>query len=215
MKLLIVAAGCLLVALGGVASGQGISPNGSPVSSPQVQQKSKPARGHGLPKSAAGGSIKRTPAKNQNQANTGNPRGDKANVGANNVRPSYSDALRRYRHERHNRAWWKQRFTVIVLVGGGYYYWDAGYWCPAWGYDPAYEYYDYDGPIYTYGNLLPDQVILNVQRALKQLGYYAGGLTGSLGPATRQALANYQADAGLEATGAIDAATVEALGLSG
>ena len=136
------------------------------------------------------------------------------NAGANNVRPSYSDALRRYRHERHHRDWWKQHFTVIVLVGGGYYYLDSGYWCPALGYDPSYEYYDYDGPIYTYGNLLPDQVILNVQRALKQLGYYTGGLNGSLGPATRQALARYQEDAGLEVTGAIDAATVEALGLN-
>ncbi|MDQ2823945.1 MAG: peptidoglycan-binding protein [Verrucomicrobiota bacterium] len=38
-------------------------------------------------------------------------------------------------------------------------------------------------------------------------------MTGSIGPATREALANYQQDAGLEATGAIDAATVEALGL--
>ena len=36
------------------------------------------------------------------------------------------------------------------------------------------RYHDYDGPIYTYGNLLPDQVIVNVQRALQGLGYYAG-----------------------------------------
>jgi hypothetical protein len=126
---------------------------------------------------------------------------------------SYSDALRRYHHERHNRNWWRQRFTTIVLVGGGYYYWDAGYWCPAWGYDPSYEYYDYDGPIYTYGNLLPDQVILNVQRALQQLGYYSGGLTGSLSSATRAAIAAYQQDVGLVVTAVVDAPTVEALGL--
>lgn len=126
---------------------------------------------------------------------------------------SYAEALRRYRHERHERAWWHRHFTTIVLVGGGYYYWNAGYWCPAWGFDPAYEYYDYDGPIYTYGNLLPDQVILNVQRALQQLRYYAGGFTGSLGSATRAALAAYQEDTGLEITGVIDAETVQALGL--
>lgn len=190
-KQIIVAAGCLLIALGEGASGQGPSPNVSPAFS----QKSKPAR---VQRSRL--LIKRTPANNQNQANAV-------------VRRSYSDALRRYRRERHNRVWWKQRFTTIVLAGGGYYYWDTGYWYPAWGYDPAYEYYDYDGPIYTYGNLLPDQVIWNVQRALKQLGYYAGGLTGSLGPSSRQALANYQQDAGLDPTGAIDAATVEAMGL--
>ena len=207
MKLLIVLAGCLLIALGGVGSGQGVSPNGSPALSPEAQRKGKPARVHGSKQL----SIKRAVPKNQNQANAGNSKGDNANVNAN--KQSYSDALRKYRHERHNRVWWREHFTVFVLVGGGYYYWDAGYWFPAWGYDPTYQYYDYDGPIYTYGNLLPDQVIVNVQRALKQLGYYAGGFTGSLGPATRQALANYQADAGLEATGAIDAATVAALGL--
>ncbi len=63
----------------------------------------------------------------------------------NNVRLSYSEAVRRYRHERHDRIWWKQHFTTIVLVGGGYYYFDAGYWFPAWGYNPVYEFYDYDG----------------------------------------------------------------------
>jgi hypothetical protein len=100
-----------------------------------------------------------------------------------------------------------------VLVGGGYYYQDSGYWYPAWGYDLNHERYDYDGPIYTYGNLLPDQVIINVQRALKELGYYAGDLNGSLGVDTRQALSAYQQDFGLDTTGAVDEATVRALGL--
>jgi hypothetical protein len=126
---------------------------------------------------------------------------------------SYADAMRRYRHERHACDWWKQHYIAIVLVGGGYYYHDAGYWYPAWGYDPNYERYDYDGPIYTYGNLLPDQVIINVQRALQQLGYYTGDLNGSLGIDTRQALTAYQEDYGLEATGVVDEPTVRALGL--
>ena len=130
-----------------------------------------------------------------------------------NIRLSYAEALRRYQHARHNRVWWNQHFTTIVLAGGGYYYSELGYWWPAWGYDPAYQYYDYDGPIYTYGNLLPDQVIINVQRALQQLGYYAGALTGSLGSITREAIAAYQQDAGLLVTGVVDAPTVGALGL--
>jgi hypothetical protein len=150
-----------------------------------------------------------SPALPNNVARGNGPNANRTNVN----RAAYADALRRYRHERHNRQWWKQHYTTIVLVGGGYYFWDAGYWCPAWGYDPLYDNYDYDGPIYTYGNLLPDQVIVNVQRALQQEGYYNGGLTGSLGPASRQALAAYQEDAGLVVTGAIDAPTVEALGL--
>jgi hypothetical protein len=131
----------------------------------------------------------------------------------NDNRDNYADAMRRYRHERHDHDWWKQHYIVIVLVGGGYYYQDSGYWYPAWGYDLNHERYDYDGPIYTYGNLLPDQVIINVQRALKDLGYYAGDLNGSLGVDTRQALSAYQQDYGLDTTGAVDEATVRALGL--
>jgi Putative peptidoglycan binding domain len=133
---------------------------------------------------------------------------------ANSNRRSYFDALRRCRHERHDCNWWKQHCTTIVFVSTGYYYLDAGYWYPALGYDPAYDYYDYDGPIYTYGNLLPDQVIANVQVALQQAGYYVGPVTGSLGPATRAALANYQRDYGLIITGAIDEPTVVSLGLN-
>jgi hypothetical protein len=132
---------------------------------------------------------------------------------ASGNRDNYTDAMRRYRHERHDCDWWKQHYIVIVLVGGGYYYRDSGYWYPAWGYDLNHERYEYDGPIYTYGNLLPDQVIINVQRALQQLGYYAGDLNGSLGVDTRRALIAYQQDYGLDTTGAVDEATVRALGL--
>lgn len=126
---------------------------------------------------------------------------------------AYSQALSRYQHARHTRFWWRNHFTTIVLVGGGYYYWDAGYWFPAWGYDHSYESYDYDGPIFTYGNLLPDQVIVNVQRALQDRGYYAGGISGALSPATRRAISAFQADEGLEVNGVVDGATVYALGL--
>jgi hypothetical protein len=128
-------------------------------------------------------------------------------------RVSYADALRRNWHEWHNRDWWKQNCNTIVFVTGGYYFLDAGYWYPAWGYDPLNSYYDYDGPIYTYGNLLPDQVIANVQGALQDAGYYFGAVTGSLSVETRAALVNFQRDLGLIVTGAIDEPTVAALGL--
>lgn len=131
----------------------------------------------------------------------------------NSNRQSYFDALRRCPRERHDCNWWRQHCTTIVLVRTGYYYLDAGYWYPAFGYDPGYDYYDYDGPIYTYGNLLPDQVIANVQKALRELGYYTGPVTGSLGSGTRAALANFQRDYGLIITGAIDEPTVASLGL--
>ena len=147
----------------------------------------------------------------------GNGKASDNNIGrgqtTKNNGDNYADAMRRSRHERHDCDWWKQHYIVIVLVGGGYYYRDAGYWYPAWGYDPNYERYDYDGPIYTYGNLLPDQVIINVQRVLQQIGYYTGDLNGSLGVDTRRALTAYQQDYGLDATGVVDEATVRSLGL--
>src|SRR5436190_8594403 len=113
---------------------------------------------------------------------TPGPRQNRQNSEARRPPPvaavSYANALKRQHHQRHDRQWWTTRYRIIVLVNGaGYYYWDSGYWFPAYGYDPDYENYDYDGPIYTYGNLLPDQVIYNVQRALKDRGYYSGPLT--------------------------------------
>jgi len=194
MKQLILCPICLVVLISQAANAQESSPNKS--TGPYAS--ATPAR-------------VRRPVERPIVART--PTATPAAKSTSNIRLSYTDALRRYRHERHDRNWWKQHYITIVLVAGGYYYWDAGYWCPAWGYDPLYEYYDYDGPIYTYGNLLPDQVIINVQRALQQLGYYSGGLTGSLGSTTRAAIAAYQRDVGLAVTGVVDAPTVEALGL--
>jgi hypothetical protein len=132
---------------------------------------------------------------------------------ANQQHRSFSDAFRCHRHEWHDRNWWKQNCNTIVFISSGYYFLDAGYWYPAWGYDPLNSYYEYDGPIYTYGNLLPDQVIANVQAALQDAGYYFGEITGSLNVEMRAALANFQRDYGLPITGAIDEPTVETLGL--
>jgi hypothetical protein len=126
---------------------------------------------------------------------------------------SYATALQKCQHQWHPHVWWTEHYAVIVFSVGGYYYYDAGYWFPALGYSPNYEAYDYDGPIYTYGNLLPDQVILNVQRALTDLGYYAGAFTGSLSAPTREAIAAYQQDNDLAVNGIVDAPLVYSLGL--
>jgi Putative peptidoglycan binding domain len=126
---------------------------------------------------------------------------------------NFAAATRRNLHEMHDHNWWRQHFRVIVFAIGGFYYWDGGYWYPAWGYDPSYNNYDYDGPIYAYGNLTPDQVVANVQNALQQEGYYSGPINGSLNSATQAAIANYQRDNGLPITAAIDEPTVESLGL--
>ena len=186
-----------------------------PFPHPRIQPKQPtPANNNpGTDKGIANSPGHRKPAVN----NPGNGNTIDSNVGRKrdniNNRDNYAELKRRYRHERHDSDWWKQHYVIIVLVGGGYYYQNAGYWYPAWGYDPNYERYDYDGPIYTYGNLLPDQVIMNVQQALKYLGYYAGDLNGSLGVDTRKALTAYQQDYGLDTTGVVDEATVRSLGL--
>jgi hypothetical protein len=127
---------------------------------------------------------------------------------------SHDEASRRHWHEWHDRNWWHNNCETIVFVNTGYYFLDGSYWYPAYGYDPLQTYYDYDGPIYTYSNLLPDEVISNVQTALQDAGYYYGPITGSLSVDTRAAIANFQRDYGLPITGAIDEPTVEALGLA-
>jgi len=136
--------------------------------------------------------------------------GSRANY---HVRP-YREVFHSYHPIHHDRFWYTNHYDRVVIVGGGYYYWDAGYWYPAWGYDPALSVYVYDGPIYSYDNLPPDQVIVNVQTELQDQGYYIGEIDGQLGPQTRDALGAYQADHSLEITSAVDEPTVEALGLS-
>lgn len=123
-------------------------------------------------------------------------------------------AFYNYGRRWHDRGWWNKHYSNIVFVLGGWWYWNAGYWYPAWGYDP-YAWYAYDGPIYTgYANLTPDHVIVNVQIALRDQGYYAGATDGVIGPETRAALAAYQADNGLAVTSAIDSPTLATLGVA-
>ena len=122
-------------------------------------------------------------------------------------------AFRNYRSAWHDRGWWHNHYNRVVFVYGGWYAWNAGYWYPAWGYAPN-SYYAYDGPIYGYNSLPPDQVVANVQAALQQQGYYQGEVDGLLGPLTRDAIAAYQAEQGLYTTSAIDQPTLESLGMT-
>ncbi len=122
-------------------------------------------------------------------------------------------AFRDYQRQWHDRGWWGSHYDRIVFVSGGWYYWNAGYWYPAWGYD-SYAYYPYDGPIYAYNGLAPDQVIADVQSQLQRDGYYDGPIDGILGPMTRDAIAAFQGDNGLAVTSAIDEPTLATLGIS-
>ena len=128
-------------------------------------------------------------------------------------RSSRYAAFYNYNRQWHDRGWWRNHHSRIVFVLGGWWYWNAGYWYPAWGYD-SNAYYPYDGPIYGYGELAPDRIIVNVQVALQRDGYYAGPTDGMLGSQTREALAAFQADHGLTVTSAVDGPTLQTLGLA-
>jgi hypothetical protein len=134
--------------------------------------------------------------------------------GSENWQGQQYTAFRSYRPERHDQAWYRSHYNRIELIGGGYYYFNAGYWYPAWGYQPSAQYYVYDGPIYAGRQAEPpDRVIADVQASLQEMGYYKGEVDGLLGPLTREALTGYQSDNGLYTTAAIDEPTLESLGL--
>jgi len=124
-------------------------------------------------------------------------------------------AFRNYHRSYHNHDWWHNHYSTVVLIGGGYWAFNSGYWYPAWGYNSGYSYYPYDGPIYTgAATLTPAQVTVAVQTQLARDGYYNGPIDGMLGPNTRQAIADFQADNGLAVTASIDEPTLDELGVA-
>jgi Putative peptidoglycan binding domain len=133
--------------------------------------------------------------------------------GSQNWQGQHYTVFRNYRSEWHDQGWWHSHYPRVVFVFGSPYYWNSGYWFPAWGYNPN-AYYAWDGPIYAYNDLPPDQVIANVQAALQQQGYYHGEVDGLIGPLTREAIAGYQRDHGLYTTSTIDRPTLESLGMA-
>ena len=133
--------------------------------------------------------------------------------GSQNWQGASYTVFRNYTPQWHDQGWWHSHHNRIVFVFGAPYYWNAGYWFPAWGFYPN-AYYAWDGPIYAYNSLPPDQVIANVQSALQQQGYYRGEVDGLIGPLTRGAIADYQRDHGLYETAAIDQPTLQSLGMS-
>ena len=134
--------------------------------------------------------------------------------GSQNWQGQQYTVFRNYKSEWHGQGWWRGHYgNNITFVFGAPYYWRAGYWFPAWGYYPN-AYYAWDGPIYAYNRLPPDQVIANVQAALQQQGYYRGDVDGLIGPLTRGAISDYQRDHGLYMTSTIDQPTLRSLGIA-
>ena len=119
----------------------------------------------------------------------------------------------RWERNRHDRIWWTSHYDRFAVFGGGYYYWNNGFWYPAYGYDPTFDTYSYNAPIYAYNDQEPGQVVADVQNALRQAGYDPGPIDNAYGPQTRDALIRYQEDTGLQPTGEIDEPTLASLGL--
>jgi len=134
-------------------------------------------------------------------------------AGSQNWQGQKYTVFRNYKSEWHDQNWWRGHYgNNFTFVFGAPYYWRSGYWFPAWGYNPN-AYYAWDGPIYGYNRLPPDQVIANAQAVLQQQGYYRGDVDGLIGPLTRGAIADYQRDHGLYMTSTIDQPTLQSLGI--
>jgi hypothetical protein len=135
--------------------------------------------------------------------------------------------------ERHNaNSWhhdWDRRHAHFF--NNRFFVFDDGFW---WGLDDGYfpwdylpyyadDYYPYDyyaddqpydstNPVYN-GVPTADSTVEATQERLAQLGYYNGPVDGVFGPATRDALANYQIANQLNVTGSLSRDTMQSLGL--
>ena len=66
---------------------------------------------------------------------------------------------------------------------------------------------------YGYASPRGNSMDAAVQQALARAGYYNGPIDGSLGPVSKQAIANYQSDRGMRVTGTPNNSLITSLGL--
>ena len=66
---------------------------------------------------------------------------------------------------------------------------------------------------FTYSDYSSDSTVARVQRKLTARGYSLGSADGVIGPATRNAISDYQQDNGLAVTGRINDPLLVSLGL--
>jgi len=120
----------------------------------------------------------------------------------------------------HGGYWGHGYYRGGVLFGAGFY---PGYWGYPYEYGyPYYPYpYAYPPPYYpdayrgrvVDGASARDSMEAQVQQALAEKGYYRGQIDGVIGPASREAIRNYQHDKGLSTTGRINSGLVKSLDL--
>ena len=123
----------------------------------------------------------------------------------------------------HHHGYHGPRFGVnFGYPDHGYGYGGYGYG----GYGYGYPYYHrptiglsfstYNRPIYRgvpANGYYSDSLAVDVQRELRERGYYRGAIDGAIGPASRAAIRAYQADRGLTVTGRIDSRLLRSLGI--
>ena len=116
---------------------------------------------------------------------------------------------RRHAHFFHNR--------FFVFNDGFWFGLDDGLY-PYDYYGYPYDYYAYDDPGYNRydetADPYSDATVSAVQSQLAAQGYYRGAIDGVYGPQTRSALTRYQSSHGLQVTGGLTPATLQALGRS-
>jgi hypothetical protein len=130
---------------------------------------------------------------------------------------SHSDWDRRRPHYENNH-WWAYNGDSWIGLDEGFFPWD---YYPYY----TYDYYPYDyflgdssdvPPAYqgtTTTAPTPDPTVAAVQTQLSQQGYYGGAVDGLFGPATRDAVARYQAQKNLTVTGSLTPDTLQSLRL--
>jgi hypothetical protein len=115
----------------------------------------------------------------------------------------------------HSHNWgnhrWGWRGNDWVILDGGYY---DGYGYDSYDYPYGYGYVDPGYAQPQYSDAAPaagDNLAADVQQALDQNGYDAGPADGDVGPQTRNAIAAFQQDHGLNPTGRINTPLLRAL----
>jgi hypothetical protein len=120
-----------------------------------------------------------------------------------------------------NNHWWSWDGGAWIGLDVGFYPWD---YYPYY----AYDYYPYDyypgyyadvEPYYNNDGVndaipAPDSTVSAIQTDLSKAGYYHGAIDGRYGRDTRDAVARYQTDHHLNATGTLTTQTLQALGVA-
>jgi hypothetical protein len=136
--------------------------------------------------------------------------------------PSRHFQHHKHRHDDHDRRTYFSRPSSTFVLSFGTGYAGRGYY-----YGPPGAAYHYQAPGVRYYATRPavpshysgtTTVVYadtgaSVQRELARRGYYRGAIDGSIGPASRSAIARYQADSGLSVTGSITPSLLRSLGL--